>query len=444
MPRSRGGVQTARAQPGKQGLKHVFQDLNIAFDIHSMTTGGAALKMQLQQCCARAAQVGWTGVGIAAQTNSPIRGQDTAGAQLIAQIQTAAAPGLLVKPDLQAPAPWRHAVQWHGPGAAGIKRARDSTAARSPAGQAAALTRLPPLAVWSRLTVDIQEPGHVAQLQSMPQVTQAYDLVAAVPHDTSTAVALAHAGGIDILCLRPEYAVKVSSGLVKALAKSGIAVEVCAARMLASAAQRRAVIMQVIELTRAARGTVPVLVSSGAQTALHVRSPADLAVMFAGSGLAPPAVLASASQTPALVLEHARRRMTTAGVVKSTIPLASLPEVLCPPARASKAASTSSSPTASTGAQATIPGMAVVRAQRGWYPVAATMRLPTQALLTADLAAAPGSEKEQVDAGREPSDVDSLGDSDDSDGSGNLLMPAQDEAAPASSGAADGGLGFVM
>lgn len=407
-----------------------------------MTTGGASLKMQLQQCCARAAQVGWTGVGIAAQTHSPIRGQDTAGAQLIAQIQTAAAPGLLVKPDLQAPAPWQHAVQWHGPGQAGIKRARDSTAARSPAGQAAALTRLPPLAVWSRLTVDIQEPSHVAQLQSMPQVTQAYDLVAAVPHDTSTAVALAHAGGIDILCLRPEYAVKVSSGLVKALAKSGIAVEVCAARMLASAAQRRAVIMQVIELTRAARGTVPVLVSSGAQTALHVRSPADLSVMFAGSGLAPPAVLASASQTPALVLEHARRRVTAAGVVKRTIPLASLPDVLCPPARASIASS--SSPTASAGAQATVPGMAVVRAQRGWYPVAATMRLPTQALLAGELAAASGPEEEHGTAGGERRDVDSLSDSDDSDGSGNLLMSAQDEAAPAGASGADSELGFVM
>jgi ribonuclease P/MRP protein subunit RPP1 len=183
---------------------------------------------------------------------------------------------------------------------------------------------VPAFAQLSRITVAVPSGRQAGELHRGHPVLASYDVVAAAPGDADAFRALLSGGAVDIVSLelaagRPPFPLRAEH--VAAAAAAGVALELEYAPAVRDPGSRRAFLSNGGALARLLghggrrSGGCGLLLSSGARSALELRSPDDAAAIAGLAGLTRDAALSGLGGAGAgRVLAHAEARAAAGGV----------------------------------------------------------------------------------------------------------------------------------
>lgn len=169
----------------------------------------------------------------------------------------------------------------------------------------------------SRITVGLESTRHASDVSLSNAVLASYDIVAIRPGDLASLRHAADSSAVDIVQLdlsqgRLPFALRTEN--VEHVLRAGLVFEVDFAAAIRDSVARQSLITNTANLLRLTRGR-GVLLTSGAQTALELRSPLDAAAIAGLFGLSRKDALSAMSETALAVIRHAqqRRRRATPG-----------------------------------------------------------------------------------------------------------------------------------
>ena len=171
----------------------------------------------------------------------------------------------------------------------------------------------------TRLTLHVEETAHLAAIRASNDALRSYEVVAVVPHTEAMLEALLEppvVDLIDVISLPSSsdrlFGAVLRHGLVRRAIERGLALELCYSEALRDGLSRRRFVSAVQRvlplLPRHARAEAGLVLSSGADDARLLRSPADVANLVTLFGCHPTAARQAVSDAGQRVLRRAAAR----------------------------------------------------------------------------------------------------------------------------------------